>query len=89
MSSRSFGKLACEIYAGNGKKQAFDGKTVPALHQGLADGRFADLGALQEWLRGEVAAMTPGSDPLPAVKAPVAHLCGEWAGEVESEARRA
>ncbi len=66
------------------KKQKFDGETIPALRQGLASGAFAGLAPLHEWLRKEVAAMTPGSDPLPAVKAPVAYLCGEWAGEVES-----
>ncbi len=63
------------------KKRTFEARTVPALRAALSDGRFADLSGLLDWLRGEVAAMTPGSDPLPALKAPVAHLCREWASE--------
>ena len=39
------------------------------------------LEALLDWLRDEVAAMTPGSDPLPALKAPVGRLCAEWADD--------
>ncbi len=63
------------------RKRSFEEETVPALRAGLEDGRFAGLDALLDWLRREVAAMTPGSDPLPALTAPVAHLCAEWAGE--------
>ncbi len=63
------------------RKRSFEDRTAPALRSGLVDGSFASLDALLDWLRGEVAAMTPGSDPLPALKAPVAHLCGHWANE--------
>ncbi len=63
------------------RKRSFEDQTAPALRAGLEDGRFASLEALLDWLRDEVAAMTPGSDPLPALKTPVAHLCAEWAGD--------
>ena len=63
------------------RKRSFENDTVPALRAAVADGRHANLDTLLDWLRGEVAAMTPGSDPLPALKAPVAHLCAEWAGK--------
>ncbi|MCP3958541.1 MAG: hypothetical protein GY719_11865 [bacterium] len=61
------------------RKRGFEEGTVPQLREALGDGRFAGLDALLDWLRGEVAAMTPGSNPLPALQAPVAHLCAEWA----------
>jgi hypothetical protein len=35
-------------------------------------------------LRGEVTAMIPGADPLPALKAPVAHLCAQWSEDLGS-----
>ncbi len=63
------------------RKQNFETHTVPSLRQALADGSFESLESLLEWLRGEVAAMTPGSNPLPALKAPVGHLCAEWSTE--------
>lgn len=61
------------------RKQSFEKQTVPALREALAEARFEGLDALLPWLRGEVAAMTPGSDPLPAIQASVAHLGSEWA----------
>lgn len=61
------------------RKLEFQQRSVPALRDALAAGRFADLDALLAWLRGEVAAMTPGSDALPALKQPLAYLCESWA----------
>jgi phosphoglucomutase/phosphomannomutase len=66
-----------------GGKQKFEERTIPELRAALEAGRFADVEAALAWLREESAAMTPGSDPLPALKAPVAYLCGEWT-DVES-----
>jgi hypothetical protein len=37
---------------------------------------------LLAWLRSQAAAMTPGADPLPALKAPMAYLCDQWAAEL-------
>jgi hypothetical protein len=50
------------------------GRTLPALRAALIDSRLGTLDALLDWLRGDVAAMTPGSDPLPALKEPIAFL---------------
>jgi hypothetical protein len=61
-----------------GRKQEFERKTIPELHEVLAQGRFKSLDSLLDWLRSDVAAMTPGADPLPALRASVAYLCREW-----------
>ena len=44
---------------------------------------FPDLHAqgFDRDLRREVAAMTPGTDPMPALKAPVRWLCEQWSEE--------
>lgn len=60
------------------RKLAFQQETVPALREALASGGFTSLDALLDWLREAVAPMTPGTDALPAVKAPVAWLCDDW-----------
>lgn len=61
-------------------KSAFDQKTVPQLDAALQAGEHADLEALLDWLHQQVAAMTPGSNPLPALKAPLGHLLAtRWA----------
>jgi hypothetical protein len=65
-----------------GRKQEFERTTIPQLRESLAQGRFQNLDGLLNWLRGEVAAMTPGADPLPALRASVAHLCREWKKEL-------
>jgi hypothetical protein len=65
-----------------GRKQDFERQTVPQLHEALAHGRFNNLDELLDWLRGEVAAMTPGADPLPALRASLSHLCRQWANEL-------
>jgi hypothetical protein len=65
-----------------GRKQEFERQTVPQLREAMAQGRFKNLDNLLDWLRGEVAGMTPGADPLPALRASVAHLCREWRNEL-------
>ncbi len=65
-----------------GRKQEFERQTVPQLREAIAQGRFKKLDSLLDWLRGEVAAMTPGADPLPALRASVAHLCRQWENEL-------
>jgi phosphoglucomutase/phosphomannomutase len=69
------------------RKLDFELQTVPQLREALAKGTFADLDELLGWLRQQVAAMTPGANPLPALKAPLAHLCGQWAVELKDCAR--
>jgi hypothetical protein len=65
-----------------GRKQEFERKTIPLLRETLAQGRFDNLDELLDWLRDEVAAMTPGADPLPALRASVAHLCRQWENQL-------
>ena len=59
-------------------KQQFDQHTVQQLYDVLGNKTYSSLDGLLDWLRAEVAAMTPGTDPLPALKAPVAFLCDQW-----------
>jgi phosphoglucomutase/phosphomannomutase len=58
--------------------QQFERETVPRLEEKLFRGGFHSLEELLAWLRAEAATMTPGADPLPALKAPLAYLCGQW-----------
>jgi phosphoglucomutase/phosphomannomutase len=67
------------------RKQNFEQQTIPQLREVLAQGTFARLDDLLAWLRKEAAAMTPGADPLPALKAPLAYLCDRWVGELGSK----
>ncbi|MFN0112004.1 MAG: hypothetical protein ACKVZH_24345 [Blastocatellia bacterium] len=66
------------------RKLDFELQTVPQLREALAKSTFADLDELLGWLREQVAAMTPGANPLPALKAPLAHLCQQWVAELPS-----
>ena len=61
-----------------GCKQEFERRTVPRLREAMAQGRFPNLCSLLDWLRGEAAGMTPGADPLPALRASLAYLCAQW-----------
>jgi len=63
------------------QKQQFQRHTVPRLHSAITGGSFSNVRECLEWLHKEVAAMTPGADPLPALKAPLALLAGQWARE--------
>jgi len=61
------------------RKQDFEQYTVPRLREALIRRAFTSLDDLLAWLQKQVAAMTPGADPLPALKAPMAYLCNQWA----------
>ncbi|MDH3520799.1 MAG: hypothetical protein OEM49_10120 [Myxococcales bacterium] len=63
------------------QKLAFEQHTVKALRAALASGAHAELDTLLDWLRDAVAPMAPGTDALPAVKAPIAWLCETWQRE--------
>lgn len=71
------------------RKLEFQQRTVPALREALGSGRYASLDLLLGWLRGEVAAMTPGSDALPALKEPLAQLCEDWRDALPGASLRA
>jgi phosphoglucomutase/phosphomannomutase len=63
------------------RKKDFQEQTIPMLREGLEKQTWADLDALKEWLRSQTERMTPGANPLPALRAPVAYLCAEWSKE--------
>jgi phosphoglucomutase/phosphomannomutase len=63
------------------QKLSFEGDTAPALRAAIERNEHADLDALLDWLRTRIAGMTPGTDPLPAVKAPLHWLCERWREE--------
>src|SRR5229473_175348 len=63
------------------KKQVFQQRTVPELHRAITSGRFSNVQECLGWLNKEVAAMTPGADPLPALKAPLTLLTKQWTRE--------
>ncbi len=66
------------------RKQIFDRDTVPKLAEALSRKSFAKLDDALAWLRQETAAMTPGANPLPALKAPLAFLCSQWSAQTSS-----
>ena len=63
------------------RKQEFEQQTVPQLKAALAEGTFSRLEDVFDWLYKQTAAMTPGANPLPALKAPLAYFCARWAEE--------
>jgi phosphoglucomutase len=63
------------------QKHQFEHTTGPALREALSTGKFKDLSETLAWLRDRSARMTPGADPLPALKGAVATLCNRWAKE--------
>ena len=46
--------------------------------------KFSNLLEVFDWLRSRLLDMTPGSDPIPALKAPLAYLCEEWKVQLPS-----
>jgi phosphoglucomutase len=66
------------------RKLAFDQQTIGALYEALAEDTHPDFDALLRWLSQAVAPMTPGTDALPAVKAPIAWLSQAWRSELPS-----
>jgi hypothetical protein len=62
-------------------KQQFDRETVKGLEEALAKGTFAKVEQALDWVRLKSAPMTPGANPLPALKAPLAYLCKQWSAK--------
>jgi phosphoglucomutase/phosphomannomutase len=60
------------------RKKEFQASTVPALYAALSSGQFANLDQALGWLKEKASLMTPGADPLPALKAPLSYLCDKW-----------
>jgi hypothetical protein len=53
-------------------KLSFERETVPALRSYLSANRQAELETVLAWLRERGAGLTPGADPVPALKRPLA-----------------
>ena len=64
------------------RKREFEQSIQPQLHSALAEPGKGTLKELLDWLRRQASAMTPGADPLPALKAPIAYLCDGWKAEL-------
>jgi phosphoglucomutase len=64
------------------RKRDFDLRIAPQLAEALKRDRFARLDDLLSWLADQTVSMTPGADPLPALKAAVACLLREWSAQV-------
>ncbi len=62
-------------------KRAFDTGTLPRLRQAFLSGSLPSLDDTLAWLREKTADMTPGADPLPALRAPLSVLCEQWRTE--------
>ena len=62
-------------------KRTFDTSTSAQLRQALLSGSLPSLADTLAWLQEKTAEMTPGADPLPALKAPLAVLCEQWRAE--------
>ena len=67
------------------RKREFEQTIQPQLHSELAGSGKRSLQELLDWLRGQASGMTPGADPLPALKAPIACLCEEWKAELGAD----
>ena len=68
------------------RKLDFQNRTLPALRAALAGRRFSSLqDGLLPWLRNESAAMTPGADPLPALRGAIGVAVSEWGGALADD----
>jgi len=62
----------------------FEQNTLPRLCAALQSNAFPDLEAILSWLRLEVASMTPGTDPLPAIRGGISVACRNWKTQTSS-----
>ena len=67
------------------RKLSFERNTAPRLRESLEQNAFSNIDQLLAWLRDQTAAMTPGANPLPALKAPLSYLCKIWAESLSSK----
>lgn len=65
------------------RKHQFQQRTLPLFQTALKDGKFPNLQQCLKWLQDqdEVRAMTPGADPMPALKGPLRLLTEKWMKE--------
>ena len=65
-------------------KRHFENKVVKDFYVNLSKSKFSNLIEVLDWLRSRLSDMIPGSDPIPALKAPLAYLCEEWKTQLPS-----
>jgi len=64
------------------QKQLFQETTAPKLKKRLESPQWDQLESMLAWLTERTAQMTPGSDPLPAIRQTVAAYCRSWQTEL-------
>ncbi len=66
------------------RKQQFQHTTLPQLREAIAGGKLKHGADCLKWLgeREEIRGMTPGADPLPALKSPLAYVAREWMAQL-------
>jgi hypothetical protein len=71
------------------RKIELETQILPALRKQLDSGALDSLDAALSWLKEASRALLPGTDPLPALKAPLAYACEQWshAGEPHATAK--
>ncbi|MCF6148967.1 MAG: phospho-sugar mutase [Candidatus Kuenenia sp.] len=67
-----------------GCKMAFEKTTIDQLHHVLAKNTYKNINDLLSWLCKETSGMTPGADPLPALKKAITYLCSQWEEKLPS-----
>jgi phosphoglucomutase/phosphomannomutase len=68
------------------RKLLFQNEIVPEIEDALRHDRFVEFADFRAWLEQRAGALTPGSNPLPALKAPIRYLCSGWREELSSRA---
>ena len=63
------------------EKLEFERETIPRLRDALTNQTYSSLEALLGWIRSVTTGMTPGADPLPALRMPLTFICNQLAQE--------
>ena len=64
------------------QKNLFQETTAPELKSRLNSLQWDQLDPILAWLTEQTAQMTPGSDPLPAIRQTIAAYCRVWSAEL-------
>jgi len=66
-------------------KMDFDERIINTLRSHIENDQISGLDELLQWLKIESKDMTPGADPLPALKLPLQLLCESWFAEFKEK----
>ena len=64
------------------RKKDFELRILPELRDAIASRRFRSLSECLDWLREGLASLTPGADPLPALRSPLSSIVPQWLTEI-------